>query len=307
MKRIYYFTIALSALFILQSCDQDLPENEAITIASEGGALSVGSSLGYVVGSEGPTTSRASFIQGDVKTTKVEVYKSFESPTDTTKSDEILFRTFDISEQGEGAQVVIDLPFDYQDLAEGLTLDKGSLPDEDSGLNIGDFWTLRYVSTTSNGTIVENSVSTKVSVSTRFAGKYAVNTGVYYRIGVLRDDVAFPDEMTIESVDATTYRIVDYFGAFEGNELFFQIDADGIITYPENKPNGDAQVGNGEPLITCTSSPNNMTNVPCGASESNFVQQDDVNGEDVLFMTFGYLTAGSGPREFYQVLEKIVD
>ena len=34
--------------------------------------------------------------------------------------------------------------------------------------------------------------------------------------------------------------------------------------------------------------------------------QDDVLGKDRIYMSYGYLAA-SGPREFYEVLEKVVD
>ena len=112
--------------------------------------------------------------------------------------------------------------------------------------------------------------------------------------------------MLIESVDATTYRVVEYFGAFNGNEYYFQIDENDKITYPAETPDGDAQTGNGEPMTTCALNPGDLTNVPCGA-DTNIVIRDDVSGKDRLVMTFGYFTGGSGPREFYQVLEKIVE
>lgn len=48
-----------------------------------------------------------------------------------------------------------------------------------------------------------------------------------------------------------------------------------------------------------------MTHVNCG--NSNFVVRDNVDGKDKLYMSFGYYTTGSGPREFYQVMEKIVE
>ena len=49
-----------------------------------------------------------------------------------------------------------------------------------------------------------------------------------------------------------------------------------------------------------------MTNVPCGA-ETDHVANDDVEGKDILYMSYGYYTASGavGPREFYEVLRKI--
>jgi Na+/H+ antiporter NhaD/arsenite permease-like protein len=99
---------------------------------------------------------------------------------------------------------------------------------------------------------------------------------------------------------------VEYFGAFNGNEWYFQIDENDIISYPEETPDGDAQAGNGQPLITCQSNPSDFAadGLPCGA-DANVVVRDDVTGKDRLYMTFGYFTAGSGPRTFWQVMEKI--
>lgn len=59
---------------------------------------------------------------------------------------------------------------------------------------------------------------------------------------------------------------------------------------------------NGQPIMTCESN-NGFTVLACDASSSLAVP-DDVAGADQLIMTVGYLTAGSGPREFYQRMVK---
>ena len=48
-----------------------------------------------------------------------------------------------------------------------------------------------------------------------------------------------------------------------------------------------------------------LSNV-CGGSDKNKVIRSS-DGKDVLVMSFGYFTAGSGSREFYQKLEKIIE
>ena len=50
-----------------------------------------------------------------------------------------------------------------------------------------------------------------------------------------------------------------------------------------------------------------MTNARCGDADHNTVLLDNVNGKDIITMSFGYYTAGSGPREFYQQMEKVVN
>lgn len=302
MKTLKYIFIAMFSLTLATSCTED--DNDELTgDAIEGGLVNLdAAAIGYVVGNDGTYTASGEIYQGEDKTVSVDVYKSFTDSETGTTTEEILFKEIDFTDIQQGFANDFSFQFKYEDLIEGLS----TLPSNDAELNIGDFWTLKFVSTLEDGTVVTNSAQVKVSVGTRFAGVYRTLDAVYYRIGVLNaDESSWPAETTIESVDATTYRVVEYFGLFNGNEWYFQINENDEITYPDETPSGDGQQGNGQPLITCASNATLMTNVPCGP-ETNIVIRDDENGRDQLIMSFGYNTAGSGPREFYQVLEKIV-
>lgn len=314
MRKINFIAIIFAAILFFPSCENDLDGNESIVPASEGGLLTISNApISYVVGNEATYTITGSVLQGGIKATKIEVYKSFTSTAGSegdVVSNEVLFTTLEPTQE-EGQTISFSYSFDYADLISGLTVGGASLPASDSELTIGDNWNFRYEVTTTAGDVVQGAVKSKVSVATRFAGSYRTLDAVYYRIGVVTYTTAnWPAETVIESVDATTYRVVEYFGAepFSGNEWYFQIDENDVITYPEKTPSGDDQLGNDLPFITCDRNPNDMTNVPCGAGESNYVERDDENGADKLYMSFGYYNAGdSGSREFYHVLEKIVD
>ena len=138
-------------------------------------------------------------------------------------------------------------------------------------------------------------------------GKYSTYEAGYWRIGVGPNCTAsdWPAELEIIYICNDIYRVLDWFGCFDGNEYYFKVnEATGRITYPELTPTGDPQSGNGQPFITCESNPGDMTNVPCG-TDSNYVERD---GDQVrLFMSFGYFTPNSGSREFYQFMEKIIE
>lgn len=306
MKKFKYFILSLFLISTVFSCideDNDELTGDALT----GGLVSLkNAAIGYVVGNDATYTATGTVYQGRVKTNSIDVFKSFtDSQTGKTSNVEKL-TTISISDLTEGANADFSYSFTYEELIAGLNIDGQPLPESDTALNIGDFWTLEYVASTSEGDVNVNSNITKVSVGTRYAGVYRTLDAMYWRIGVLNaDEGSWPAETIIESVDATTYRVVEYFGLFSGNVFYFQIDSNGVITYPDETPDGDPQLGNGQPFITCQSNPNDMTNVNCGSS--NFVENDDANGADKLYMSYGYFTAGSGPREFYQVLEKIVD
>ena len=310
MKNIKYLILSLFAFAAITSCIDD--DNDELTGNNDvGGLVSVNNGLiGYVVGNDGTYTAAGSVYQGKVQTNKIDIYKSFTDAATGETSNENLLVSIPISDITIGKKVAFDFSFKYEDLIAGLTLNGAPLPANDGELNIGDFWELRYESSTSDSDTQFNGSTTKVSVGTRFAGTYRTLDAAYYRIGVLTYSTAdfqnFVPEQVIESVDATTYRVVEYFGVFGGNTWYFQIDENDKISYPAETPDGEAQTGNGQPFITCELNPGDMTNVPCG-SNTNYVERDDVTGADKLYLSYGYFTGGSGAREFYQVLEKIVD
>ena len=322
MKKLLYISfLALVAVFFIQcdSVDDLMTEN-----ALEGGLVDISvTGINYVVGS-GSAYTFDLFVhqEGDVKIETINFYKScfyaaaipWSDPNDTTHAtadsvaakytDEILEHTIAITEKTKSHSIATR-DWTWEDLREGLTQEDGNeLPLTDATMEIGNYFQFRVEAVLSDGRVVNQNSNVRMTVSTRYAGTYKCIEAEYYRIGVPTYTAAdWPAVTAIESVDAITYKIVEYFGAFDGNTFYMQIDAAGKITYPAEWA-GVAQVGNGEPMITCESNPADMTNVPCGAL-SNYVVNDDVEGKDKLYMTFGYYTGGSGPREFYQVMEKI--
>ncbi len=309
MKKIKILAFLMLGLLTVTSCIDD--DNDELSGNQNVGGLvtPANAAIGYVVGNDATYTATGTIYQGNVATTSVAVYKSFTSSATGSTSNEVLMTTIPISDTSVGTTATFSFSFTYEDLIAGLTLDGAPISPVDSDLTIGDFWTLRYASTTTAGAEHFNRSTTKVSVGTRFAGNYSTVTAEYYRLGVLTYTTGdWPDVTLIESVDATTYRVVEYFGAeaFSGNEWYFQIDENDVISYPLTTPSGDPQNGNGQPFISCATDAALMPPVPCGAS-TNKVIRDDVNGEDQLIMSFGYNTPGSGPRVFYQVLQKIVE
>lgn len=306
MKKIKLLSIAFLLFAGFTACEED---SDVFTgDENVGGLVQVNSALvGYVVGNGDDAEYPASFTvnQGAVRTTSVEIYKSF-TDIDGNKSNEVLLKTVDVASAAH--RQVISYSVTFNELTSGLSINGSPMTTDDTTLNIGDYWTLRYVTRTATGAIHSNVSTTKVSVGTRFAGNYKVLEAEYYRIGVPRPDVAGPyigTTVVIESVNSTTYKVNEMFGPFPANEWYFTIDGSDVIDYPATQPDGDPQVGNGQPFITCITQPTEMTNVHCGTS--NFVTRDDVNGKDKLTMSFGYLNATAQSREFYQVLEKIVE
>lgn len=303
MKKFKLYSLALLVLAGLFSCETD---SDTLTGGAEtGGLLTVNSGLvGYVVGNgnDFKYSVKLNAFQGDIATTKIEVYKKFTSVAGVSSS-EVLFKTIDVPTTPKNQDIAFTVT--YNELKAGLTVGGQALPTDDSLLKIGDAWTLRYVTTTSAGTVHSNSKTTKVAVGTRFAGTYKVIDSNYWRLNVSSGGYNGAIRV-IESVDATTYRFVDYAGSFAGNTHYFTIDANGVVNTPVSY-NGAVQLLNGQPLINCISNPNDMKNA-CGyAGPQNTVTKDDVNAKDRIYRSYGYFTAGSGPREFYEALERVVN
>lgn len=321
MKKIFSYTIILM-LGLAFACNES--EDLLTEDAREGGLLEPASiSLNYVVGNpNGPYTMEFLVLHGTNKTKEIRLYRSFSGVEKYTEeneegetvnktfaltSNEVLDRTLTLESTTNG---FVSTSFTLPQLIAALKVKnhagvESGLPENDGLYQIGDRWSFRIECVLDDGRVVQQAFRVNVSVSTRYAGKYKAVAGEYYRIHVpTYNTSAWPAETVIESVDATTYRVVEYLGAavFTGNEYYFQI-IDGKITYPEKTPSGDAQTGNDQPFITCESNPADMVDVHCGTS--NIVINDDVNGKDRLVMSFGYYTPGSGPRTFYQILEKI--
>jgi len=310
MKKLKIYTLALLTSVGLVSCTSftDPLVGDAVT----GGLVTVNTGLvSYVVGNgnEFPYNASFSVFQGAVTTTKVDVYVVFNDNTNDGQSNEVLLKSFPIPSSPQHQDFAFQVTYD--ELIAGLTIDGVPLPASDSGLNIGDAWTLKYVSTTSAGNVVVNSSGTKISVSTRFAGTYMVIQGEYWRIGVPRPDVAWTGQLrTIESVDATTYRFLDYAGPFFAvtNTHYFTIDENDVVNTPDLY-DGTPQLLNAFALINCIEDPALMTNACNYDGPQNTVVRDDVEGKDIIYRTYGYnATAGDvGPREIYEVIQKVVD
>jgi hypothetical protein len=298
MKIFFKNTWIVMIAMLAFSCNES--EDLVTADANEGGLLEpTAVSLNYVVGNNADYEIKVLVKQGNsVSTQQITLFKQFYSVEAAEWSNELASKVITVSETSTH---FASASLNYAELIDGLSLTSGPLPTNDTDLTIGDRFSVRMESLLSDGRTVQQSFTVNLTVSTRFAGTYDVVESVYYRIGANRTDVAWPAQFSIGSVDASTYEQIEYFGAFDGNTLYFTIDNADVIDYPAEWA-GEAQLGNGQPLTTCKTAPNDLSNVEC--VNTNMAVRDDVDGLDQLIMTYGYFTGGSGAREFYQVLTK---
>ena len=151
MKNIKYLILSLFTVISLGACVEN--DNDELTGgATTGGLLSVNNQLvSYVVGSGATYVATGSVFQGKEQITSIDIYKSFTNNTTGDVSNEVLMKTITIGDTTMGTTLGFNLTFTYEELITDLTIDGAPLPANDGNLNIGDYWSLRYASNTSEG------------------------------------------------------------------------------------------------------------------------------------------------------------
>jgi hypothetical protein len=308
--KIYSLVLLLFAGFTFVSCEED--SDELTGGAELGGELILKKeAIGYVVGNGVNTNYDNEFtiFQGTEKVESIDIYRTFTTKNEEGEpivSNKVLLRTVTLPAVDQ--HEVLPFSVTYNQLIQGLILEGSPVTSDDTQLNIGDYFTLTFVSHLNTGLVHENAHQTKISVGTRFAGVYKVIQGEYWRINVYRPDVTWVGETRIiESVDATTYKFLNYAGPFgppTDNSHYFTVDGSDVVRTPVSY-NGAGQFLNTGRVINCEETPLEMTHA-CGyAGPQNTIVRDDVNGKDRIYRSYGYNT--TGPREIYEVLEKVVD
>lgn len=139
-------------------------------------------------------------------------------------------------------------------------------------------------------------------------GIYKVIASAYYRIGEQPYTTNWNgEERLITKHSVNTFSYNGYWGRFEweGGYFNFTIDPN---THEINVPITDVLFA-GDYIITCTDNPEYFINVPC--DESNIFVEDQVNGQHKIYLTYGYYfdtdDDDAGPREYYEVLERVIN
>jgi len=308
MKKILNLLVVFS-LVLLYSCEynnSDFDTTDQLTgNALEGGLLTINNPLiSYVVGSGVTYSASASAFQGNIQTNSVTIYKQFTNATTGSISNRVILKSIDL-DAVLGTTTPFSFTFTYEELIDGLEIDEAPMPTNDGDLNIGDFWSLTYDSTTSQNTVHTNGNFTKVAVGTRYAGIYTVTASSYWNSGGFNGDWN-GDDRIIESVDASTYRHVGL-AFWDDNEYFFSVDnTTGYITVSPEDLEGNGNLLNTSPIMTCEGAGGPFESLVCDSTTSIAVP-DDVDGEDVLKLTTGYFRGTGATREFFENLVKQVE
>ncbi len=300
MKNIKFLLLTALIAFTFSACDDDrvfVDDN-----AAEGGLIDVFNILiPHIIASQTAYEANFRVFQGAVKTTSVDIYKQYQGALGT--SNKVLLMSVPITGDTNASDHTIS--FTYADLANGVTLNGAAFPTDDEQLSVGDFFELTYVANTSAGTSAESGETTKVALSGRFAGVYEVIASEYWHPTAGFQGDWNGDEIVIESVDDLTYHILANgpftTGQDPDNEFYFTINGDGDVIIPKEYNGAVQTVWSADEVANCINDAALLPDTHCG--ESNYTIKDDINGEDQVIMTHGYIRS-SGTRQFYYELKK---
>ena len=171
------FSLIFLSSVVFYSCnDADLDVVDNSAGYSEGGLIRNDSKLvNYVIGSDQAYNFDMLIYQGAIKTTSVNIMKSFTTSTGLS-SNTILLKNVAVTNPDSD---FFSFATTYTELIAGLEIGGEPLPASDSDLAIADYWTLTYVAVTSEGNEHINGTTSKLAVSTRLAGFYTVIDSEY--------------------------------------------------------------------------------------------------------------------------------
>lgn len=304
MKRYLMVVFTLFALSCEEEREIEYPVSEAVTQQITDPFLQIKTS---VIGFQAGTPSydlEFNVINGLKNVSQVNVYSTFTDATTGQTSNEVLLKSYPVT--GSTRNILTD-ELTYADLKAGLTLNGTPLPDNQTTLAVGSGWKFRFEGVRPSGETVHLPGAVNVAVLSRFAGIYEVKKAEYWRIGVLRNDVTGPwigEHIFIGSVDENTFSHNDWWGPFAWTGESFHFDVDlttNKITVPILV---DGALFAGNRALSCATDAGDLSRVKCGSS--NILIPDDVTGRHKIILSYGYFVDGSGAREFYQELEKVV-
>ncbi len=308
--KIYYFFIMLAAITFISSCVKDPdPVTYAETNLERNDPLKQvlvnTPNVAFVAGEAGYGIEFIVITPNNDDTKQVNVYKTYTDANTGNSSNEALLKSYAVT-AGVNTTTITDM-LTYEQLAEGLAVNGGALPVDPVEIPVGSNWSLRLEPVNASGTEDFSAPGISVAVLSPFAGNYTVIESDYWRIGVQSGIADWTgSERFIGSVDANTFSHPDAWGPFTAadgavGQFVFDLNPDNSITVIDDP---SQLFFSGDDMLTCQNDGAMFANVPCAGSNVLIPSGD---GKHIIKLTYGYFTNNSGPREFYEVLEKIVE
>ncbi len=220
MKKILYSVLSLivltTVLTTFTSCEKEYDDLMTSNVQL-GGLIDPLASFPYKLNAT-PTVPVAVNVEKGPGIKEIEVYRSY-----TGIDKEIQDPSIDIAQANAAGDVEKVLTYDYAKLADGL-----GLPADEGDLNIGDAWTLRYVSVMEDGRKVTIGATTTISVANFFAGDYLADIQYFHpSVGYDEPYSAEVNDKTLTAISATTCKT--WFAVWSDNECYIEVDGEDVI------------------------------------------------------------------------------
>ena len=174
MKKIIFSALSLIlTVVLLNSCTKNYTDLMTADVKT-GGLVVPTKSIAYLLGAT-PSVSVALSVPKGPGITSVEIYNQYLRRADTVYSNTVLMKTIDVTSANTSDEATEDYTINYADLIAGISVGGSPLPSDENLLPIGDTWTLTYVSVMADGRRVDNSNTTKIDVSNRWAASYMLS------------------------------------------------------------------------------------------------------------------------------------
>ena len=242
MKKIFLTVVSLVLVLgitvLFNACTEydDLMTSSAKT----GGLVTCTGSVPYKLNATPQVDLEVNILVGP-GVTSVEVWNSYNNKVEGEVSNKVMIATLDVGSGNTADDVTKSYSVNYASLTKDLSFATWSFPADESDLNIGDGWTLEYVSVMADGRKVANTASSSVSVANFFAGSY-VST-VWYdhpTAGLQVDNLDFNKDLLAISADECE----TVMGSWTDVQLFVKIDqASNFVSVRSNEDDWDALHG----------------------------------------------------------------
>ncbi len=291
--------IFLSSVFFYACNDEDLDVIDHTDGYSEGGLVRNDNPLvNYVIGSDQAYEFSMLIYQGAIKTTDINIMKTFTTSTGLT-SNTALLKSVEVTNSNTDS---FTFATTYDELIAGLEIDGTPLPESDSDLAIADYWTFTYIAVTSEGNEHVNGVTSKLAVATRLAGIYTVVDSEYFHPSGSQgpfNGVQRIIESVANEADFATYYATDIAAWVDATNFYYfyvnnVAEADGSykLTIPKEYNGAVQLIWGADEIGICELG--EIPAMPC----TNYAKLND-NGHDELFLNYGYIRS-SGTRQFFE-------
>jgi len=164
----------------------------------------------------------------------IKVYKQFFHNADTTSTAKVLYTTINVDGANASAAYNYTLSLTWADLIQDMVFVPADyvLPADEMNAEIGDYFVFSFVSVMqSDDQEIVNLKTTNVAVANFFAGTYSTHRIYYHPAYPTYPTNSYTDavlDMDLVAVDASTCKV--FFGAWEDNYVFINIDASDNVT-----------------------------------------------------------------------------